>query len=73
MEGRRLSRLECSIVVKRLKDGRATVGMLDPVSGRYEPLGTHGPDRSVIDKVIMDLRRSIESAGHTATVRESSE
>lgn len=68
----RPKQLECRIVITRggRIDLKTEVGMYDPVSGRYEPLGAHGPDRREIDKVIRDLKRSIEMAGHRLTFCE---
>lgn len=53
-------------------DGRITLGMYDPVSGRYEPLGVHGPARAEIDRQVMALKWSIERAGHRLTFCERS-
>ena len=64
-------KLECRIVVTRGRPGRRTaVGMYDPLSGRYEPLGEHAP--ADIDRVVRDLARSIERAGHRLTWCERS-
>lgn len=60
--------LECRIVVTRHRHGgRVSMGMYDPASGRYEPLGDHGPDERDIEKAIGGLATSIERAGHRLT------
>ena len=65
--------LECRIVItKGRPDLKTEVGMYDPVSGRYEPLGAHGPSAREVDKVVRDLKRSIEGAGHRLTFCERS-
>ncbi len=71
--------LECRIViihkrpeVDEIGAGRKfTLGMYDPLNNRYEPLGTHPTAR--IDKIVGDLKRSIEQAGHLLTFCERSE
>ncbi len=68
-----MAQLECRIVITFKNDGRVDLGMYDPISNRYEPLGTHGPSLSVIDKVIEDLKTSIIRAGHNLTFCERSE
>jgi hypothetical protein len=62
--------LECRIVVTYHTNRRVEVGMFDPVSGRYEQLGSHGPAQ--VDKVVRDLAVSIERAGHRLTFCERS-
>lgn len=62
-----MPKLECRIVVTYRRDGRVALGMYDPVSGRYEPLGTHGPARAAIDAAVRDLAASIARAGHHIT------
>lgn len=47
--------------------------MYDPISGRYEHLGVHGPSVKEVDKVVRDLKTSIERAGHRLTFSEKSE
>lgn len=64
--------LECRIVLTYHKDGRVSMGMYDPLSGRYEPLGTHGPDVREVDKAVRGLKSSIERAGHWLTWCERS-
>ena len=44
--------------------------MYDPLSGRYEDLGSHGPGRREVEKVVSDLKASIERAGHRLTFCE---
>lgn len=60
--------LECRIVITH--DGPTTfaLGMFDPVSGRYEPLGKH-PTKD-IDKIVGDLRTRMEREGHRVTYSE---
>ena len=69
----RRRQLECRIVLTwGRRDRRTEVGMYDPASGRYEPLGTHGPDPREVDRVVRDLAASIERAGHRLTWCERS-
>lgn len=74
--------LECRIVVIHHKECMLRIlgeehrryvelGMFDPVSGRYEFLGRHMPDK--IDEVVYNLKNSIERAGHRLTFCERSE
>ena len=65
--------LECRIVLTFRRDRRVDMGMLDPRSGRYEPLGTHGPDVREVDKAVRGLKDSITRAGHLLTFCERSE
>lgn len=65
--------LECRIVLTFLKCGRVKLAMCDPKNWRVEDLGVHGPSRKEVDKVIGDLKRSIERAGHLLTFCERSE
>lgn len=44
------------------KGASTEVGMYDPQSGRYEPLGTHGA--AVLKKVVTDLRIRMEKQGY---------
>jgi hypothetical protein len=63
--------LECRIVITRGRaDLKTEIGMYDPLNGRYEALGEHGPARAEVDRVIHDLKRSIERAGHRLTFCE---
>lgn len=64
--------LECRIVITHRSDRRIDLGMYDPVSGRYEALGTHGPSQRDIDRAVLGLKRSIEDAGHRLTFCERS-
>lgn len=59
-----LKQLECRVVVT-LWHSVFDMGMYDPVSGRYEPLGTH-PRRDE-DKVVGGLKERIEREGHLLT------
>lgn len=65
--------LECRIVLTFMRDGRTTVAMYDPLNHRYEPLGIHGPSVKEVDRIVKDLKRSIETAGHLLTFCERSE
>lgn len=65
--------LECRAVLTYHRDGRVGMGMYDPVSGRYEPLGVHGPGQADIDRAVRGLREGIERAGHRLTWCERSE
>lgn len=59
--------LECRIVITHW-DGTFDMGMYDPVSGRYEPLGRH-PTRD-IERVVGDLRVRMEKERHKVTFSE---
>ena len=65
--------LECRIIIRHRDDKKVAIGMYDPLNERYEPLGVHGPDPRAVDKVIYDLKSSIERAGHLLTFSECSE
>lgn len=65
--------LECRIVLTYHKDGKVSVGMCDPKTGRIEKLGTHGPSRREVDRIVEDLKTSIVRAGHYLTFCERSE
>ena len=54
------------------RDRRIDLGMYDPRGGRYEPLGTHGPDPQVISSVIRGLKERMEREGHRVTYCEKS-
>ena len=64
--------LECRIVLTYHRNGKVAMGMYDPISGRYEPLGTHGPGRRAVDEAVQGLKDSIERAGHRLTFCERS-
>lgn len=64
--------LECRIVLTFQRDGRVKIGMYDPKNHRYEALGTHGPSVREVDRVVRDLKTSIERAGHRLTFCERS-
>ena len=56
--------MECRIVLT--KTGASTeVGMYDPGTGRYAPVGHFGP--AEVDRVIRDMVQRIEKEGHTVT------
>ena len=65
-------KLECRIVITRYQraDLKTEVGMYDPVTERYVPLGAHGPLAREVDKVVTDLKRKLEQAGNTVTFCE---
>lgn len=67
------NQLECRIVITFRKDKRIDLGMYDPKNRRYEALGTHGPSVREIDRVVRDLKYSIERAGHRLTFCERGE
>lgn len=62
--------LECRIVILHRPDRRIDMGMYDPVSSRYEALGTHGPDQRAIDSAVRGLKERIEREGHRVSFCE---
>lgn len=64
--------LECRIVIRHRADGRIDLGMHDPRSGRYEPLGAHGPGADAITRAVRGLAERIEREGHRLTWSEAS-
>lgn len=64
--------LECRIVIGYRPDKKIELGMYDPLNDRYEPLGTHGPSQREVDRVVLDLKKSIVKAGHRLTFCERS-
>jgi len=66
------AQLECRIVLTYRRDGQVDLGMYDPASGRYEPLGSHGPAQDAVDRVVLGLAQSILRAGHRLTWCEQS-
>lgn len=65
--------LECRIVITHgRRDRKVDVGMYDPLNDRYEPLGAHGPAQAEVDRMVEDLKTSIERAGHLLTFCERS-
>jgi hypothetical protein len=64
--------LECRIVLTYRADRKVDVGMFDPVSMRYEPLGTHGPSQHEVDKMVRGLAERITREGHRLTFSEVS-
>lgn len=61
--------LECRITITHALDGKTfEMGMLDPVSGRHEPLGRH--PTSDIERIVGGLRTRIEREGHLLTFSE---
>jgi len=70
---REQEQLECRVVITRGRaDRKVEVGMYDPKSGRYEALGAHGPDQREVDRVVRDLAKAIQRAGHRLTFCERS-
>lgn len=61
--------LECRIVITH-GDRTFALGMFDPVSMRYEALGTH-PTRD-IKRIVGDLRARMERERHLVTYSEVS-
>ncbi len=68
-----MNKLECRIILTYRDDDKVEMGMYDPLSHRYEKLGIHGPAQKEIDRVVKDLKVSIERAGHRLTFCERSE
>ena len=63
--------LECRIVLTYpRRGGKVSVGMYDPLSGRYEPLGDHEPHR--LEAMVRGLAARIEREGHRLTWCERS-
>lgn len=65
--------LECRIVITFRRDGKVAVSMCDPKSGRVEPPVVCDGTLTKVDKIVGDLKRSIEQAGHLLTFCERSE
>ena len=65
--------LECRIVLTYRRDRKVEVAMCDPKTGRMEKLGAHGQATREVDKIVRDLKQSIERAGHRLTFCERSE
>ena len=59
--------LECRIVINYY-GSVFSLGMFDPVAGRYEPLGKHPMEK--IDKVVRDLKVRMEKEGHKVSFSE---
>ena len=64
--------LECRVVIRRYPNKRITLGMFDPVSGRYAPLGAHGPAMRDVDKAVYGLKERIEQERHLLTFSDIS-
>lgn len=65
------NQMECRVVLTTNRDGKTFgLGMYDPISGRYEALGTH-PNCDK-DKIVRDISISIQRAGHRLTYCERS-
>lgn len=59
--------LECRVVITNL-DCIFEMGMYDPISGRYEALGTHSYKDK--DNVVRGLKERIEREGHRVSFSE---
>lgn len=59
--------LECRVVITHCGP-TFQLGMYDPISSRYEPLGTH-PNRD-IERIVRDLKVRIEQEGHLVSFSE---
>ena len=59
--------LECRIVITH-RGQTFSLGMFDPVSARYEALGTH--PTANIDRIVGDLRTRMERERHMVTYSE---
>ncbi len=58
--------MECRIVLRHI--GLSTeVGMFDPITERYVPLGAH---REHLNTVVRDLKQRMEQAGHRVSFSE---
>ena len=70
MKLRKKRQLECRIIITHQTGCLSTfaLGMYDPISGRYEPLGKH--PTNTIDKVVRDLKHRMEVEGHSVTFSE---
>lgn len=66
----RKKQLECRVVIFHLPDKRIELGMYDPLGGRYEPLGTHGPSPQAVETAIRGLKERIEQEGHRVSFCE---
>lgn len=63
--------LECRVILTHGRvDLKTQLGMYDPITQRYEDLGAHGPSLVEIDRVVRDLKTSMERAGHVVTFSE---
>lgn len=61
--------LECRIVLTYWTGlGQFDMGMYDPISMRYEPLGRHPLAKA--DKIVGDLRNRMEQERHRVTYSE---
>ena len=64
-----MRQLECRVVITHAPHGGSfSLGMYDPVSGRYEPLGTHPNGRMIT--VVRDLKERMEREGHLVSFSE---
>lgn len=59
--------LECRVVIFRRPDRKIDLGMYDPITSRYEALGTHGPTQGAIDAAVRGLVQRIDREGHLIT------
>lgn len=61
--------LECRIIITHASEGRTfALGMFDPLSMRYEPLGNHPV--SDIERIVGDLKVRMERERHRVTFSE---
>lgn len=66
----RAKQLECRVVITHAEDRRTfALGMYDPISCRYEPLGSHSTSR--IDGIVRDLVARMEREGHRVSFSET--
>lgn len=59
--------MECRIVLTHTPGGSTEVGMFDPTTEKYVPLGSH---REHLDTVVCDLKTRIQQAGNRVTFCE---
>ncbi len=62
------AQLECRVVITHIGAQRFDLGMFDPVSMRYEPLGNH--PTSDIERIVGDLRVRMERERHRVSFSE---
>ncbi len=61
-------KMECRIVIRDRPFGAIALGMFDPITMRYVPLGTHPAHER--EKVVRDLKNKMEAEGHIVTFSE---
>ena len=68
-QDQRPRQMECRIVITHARAGGVfEMGMYDPKTARYEPLGSHPVEK--ISHIVGDLKCSIERRGHLVTFSE---